>query len=204
MRRDRIGDGERQLLAQPVRQRGLGGNESFEIVVAVLAAAGADAGPFRIARRALRGARPRRLAIVGRRRRRGGYRAVPRRRYRWRGFGFAAVAAPRRSTAGLSGDCAPSAAPGGGSVFGAAVEQRIALELGFHIGDQIEIGELQQLDRLHQLRRHHQRLALPDLESLRKRHEGLVAELVRFLLLLLYSNSVPCRPLIAQTPTVRA
>ena len=33
-------------------------------------------------------------------------------------------------------------------------------------GAQIEIGELQQLDGLHQLRRHDQRLALPNLESL--------------------------------------
>ena len=39
----RIGDGERKLLAQPVRQRRLGGDEGFEIVVAVVAAAGADA-----------------------------------------------------------------------------------------------------------------------------------------------------------------
>ena len=47
-------------------------------------------------------------------------------------------------------------------VLGTAVEQRIALEFGFDIGHQIEIGELQKLDRLHQVRRHHQRLALAD------------------------------------------
>ena len=51
-----------------------------------------------------------------------------------------------------------------------ALQQRIALELAFHIGRQVEIGELQQLDGLHQLRRHHERLALPEFESLRKRH----------------------------------
>ena len=58
----------------------------------------------------------------------------------------------------------------GRPVLDAAVEQRIALEFRFDVSDQIEIRELQQLDRLHQLRRHHQRLALADLESLRKRH----------------------------------
>jgi hypothetical protein len=64
---------------------------------------------------------------------------------------------------------------------------RFSLEFGFNVGDQVEIRELQQLDRLHQLRRHHQRLALADLESLRKRH-GKLAELVRFLLLVVYSS----------------
>ena len=44
-----------------------------------------------------------------------------------------------------------------------AIEERIALELGFDIGDKIEIGELKQLDRLHQLRGHHQQLALTEL-----------------------------------------
>ena len=44
-----------------------------------------------------------------------------------------------------------------------ALEQRVALELGLDIGDEVEIGELQQLDGLHQLRRHHQRLALAEL-----------------------------------------
>ncbi len=51
-----------------------------------------------------------------------------------------------------------------------AVEQRIALQFGLDIGDEVEIGELQQLDGLHQLRRHHQSLALPKLKSLRKCH----------------------------------
>ena len=49
----RVGDRKRKLLAQPVRQRGLGGDEGFEIVVAVLAAAGADCRPFGIAGRKL-------------------------------------------------------------------------------------------------------------------------------------------------------
>jgi len=56
------------------------------------------------------------------------------------------------------------------SVVGALVEQRVALEFAFDIRDEIEIGELQELDRLHELRRHDQRLALADQQSLCKRH----------------------------------
>ena len=48
-------------------------------------------------------------------------------------------------------------------VVGRAIEKWIALELGLDIGDKIEIGELKQLDRLHQLRGHHQQLALTEL-----------------------------------------
>ena len=48
-------------------------------------------------------------------------------------------------------------------LFRRAVEKRIALELRFDIGDKIEIRELEQLDRLHQLRCHHQQLALTEL-----------------------------------------
>ena len=61
----------------------------------------------------------------------------------------------------------------------------IVLEFVLHIGGTVEIGELQQFDGLHQLRRHHQRLALPDLESLGQRHFGLRG-LVRFLLFRLH------------------
>ena len=52
-----------------------------------------------------------------------------------------------------------------------ALQQRVALELPLHIGGKIEIGELQQLDGLHQLRRHYQRVALPNLETLSERHD---------------------------------
>ena len=41
-----------------------------------------------------------------------------------------------------------------------ALEQRVAFELGFDIGDEIEARKLQQLDGLQKLRRHHQGLAL--------------------------------------------
>ncbi|MGY3454778.1 hypothetical protein ACVWW5_000228 [Bradyrhizobium sp. LM3.4] len=43
------------------------------------------------------------------------------------------------------------------------LQQRITLEFLFHERREIEIGQLQQLDRLHQLRRHDQRLRLPEL-----------------------------------------
>ena len=51
-------------------------------------------------------------------------------------------------------------------ILAAALEQRVLLKLAFHVGGQIEIGELQQLDGLHQLRRHDERLALSYLKSL--------------------------------------
>ena len=44
-----------------------------------------------------------------------------------------------------------------------AFEQGVLFELLFDKGRELDIGQLQQLDRLLQLRRHHQRLALPDL-----------------------------------------
>ena len=44
-----------------------------------------------------------------------------------------------------------------------AFKKWIALEFGVHMGRQIKVGELQQLDGLHQLRRHHQGLRLAEL-----------------------------------------
>ena len=49
-----------------------------------------------------------------------------------------------------------------GAVTG-AFEQRISLQFLFDKGRKVEIRQLQQLDRLHQLRRHHQRLGLAEL-----------------------------------------
>ena len=40
------------------------------------------------------------------------------------------------------------------------LQQRILLQLAIHIGGEVEMRQLQELDRLHQLRRHHQSLAL--------------------------------------------
>ena len=51
-----------------------------------------------------------------------------------------------------------------------ALEERVALEFGLDIGGEIEMGELQQLDRLQQLRRHHQGLALAELQPLQQTH----------------------------------
>ncbi len=47
-----------------------------------------------------------------------------------------------------------------------AIKQRISLELLLDIGGELEIGELQQLDGLLQLGRHHQGLPLAKLKSL--------------------------------------
>jgi hypothetical protein len=49
-------------------------------------------------------------------------------------------------------------------------QQRIAFELTLDIVGQVEIRQLQQLDGLHQLRRHNERLALPEFKALGKRH----------------------------------
>ncbi len=46
-----------------------------------------------------------------------------------------------------------------------ALEQRVALQLLLDEGGDLLVGELQQLDRLPQLRRHDQRLALAELET---------------------------------------
>ena len=46
------------------------------------------------------------------------------------------------------------------------LQQRILFQFGFAIFRQFDVGQLQQLDRLLQLRRHHQGLALPDFQSL--------------------------------------
>lgn len=45
-----------------------------------------------------------------------------------------------------------------------AFQQRVALQFGLDVGGQVEAGKLQQLDRLHELRRHHQRLALAEFQ----------------------------------------
>jgi len=50
------------------------------------------------------------------------------------------------------------------------VEQRIALQLVIEEGGKLQIGELQQLDRLKELRSHHQRLALPKIKARPKSH----------------------------------
>ena len=51
---------------------------------------------------------------------------------------------------------------GFGTVTG-PIQQRIALQFLLDESGQVEVRQLQQLDRLHQLRRHHQRLRLAEL-----------------------------------------
>ena len=53
-----------------------------------------------------------------------------------------------------------------------ALEQRVALELLLDPSLDLEIGELEELDRLPQLRRHHQRLAEAEIEPRTDRHAG--------------------------------
>ena len=78
-----------------------------------------------------------------------------------------AVAKRDRPLASLEEQAKAAPPPSG---FLRAIEQRIAFELLFDIIGEFEIRKLQQLDRLLQLRRHDQRLALPHFESLCQRH----------------------------------
>ena len=152
-----------------VGERRLGGDKGLQIVVAVLAPAAAHARPFGIGRRR-----------VGARARRGALRRRPGR--------HCPVRVPRRSSMSLrlTSRSWPSQSPGLRDLgrrfcrlrlsgprrvaLRHALQQRIALELAVDIGNEIQVRELQQLDGLHQLRRHHERLALPDFKSLRQRH----------------------------------
>ena len=158
----RIGDGERKLLAQMIGQRRLGGDEGLEIVVAVLAAAGADARPFRIGGGLVLRRTDRRFGGIRENVLDAGIETVLDRRRAIHVGGLARSL--RGGFLALIGLARPLAG---------ALQQRIALQFAFHIGGQIEIRELQQLDGLHQLRRHHQSLALAEFESLRKRHVAL-------------------------------
>ena len=61
----------------------------------------------------------------------------------------------------------------------AALEQRVLFDLGLDESGQLQVGQLQHLDRLLQLRCHHQSLALAQLKPLRKAdsiHKGLRSE----------------------------
>ena len=161
----RIGDRERELLGEMVGERALGRREGFEIVVAVVAAGRRRAAPFRIAeRRLVRGLLAAGAVIVA-----GllvGLALDARGRCRPRRPGAPPIPRPAASV-----DCAVGrAALRFGLGFGRALQQRIALELVVHVGGQVEIRQLQQLDGLHQLRRHHERLALTNFELLTERH----------------------------------
>ena len=64
--------------------------------------------------------------------------------------------------AGIAAGCVATLGPAVRS-FAGAFQQRIALQFVFDEGGEVEVGQLQELDRLHQLRRHHQRLRLAEL-----------------------------------------
>jgi hypothetical protein len=51
-------------------------------------------------------------------------------------------------------------------------EDRVALQFLFHIGLEFKVRQLQQLDRLLQLRGHHQTLSLTDIQAGRNRHRA--------------------------------
>ena len=51
------------------------------------------------------------------------------------------------------------------------LEQRVLLDLGAQVVGELEVRHPQQLDRLLQLRGHHQRLALPELDARGERHQ---------------------------------
>ncbi len=173
----RIHDRERELPRQMFVQRDFRGNEGFEIIVVVGTAAGTDARPFGISRRFL---------LRGRRfgRRRGGVVGkyvfeIGAELFFHRGTALEAVLHPVVAATILA------AFSLGGKFrlhfgqrlvvalafrFFRAFQQRIAFQFGFDKRNEIEIGQLQQLDRLHQLRRHHEPLARPHFEFLRDCH----------------------------------
>ncbi len=189
----RIGNRQRHLGGEVGGEREFGGDESFQVIGAVVAAAAARAGPFRIGRRRHFRRRVLLPAIV-----------------REHVFELGAQPLFHRGAAGFHVLADPVGGPGavllalGRGAFRlgggrrrlilalGALEQRIAFELALDIGGEIEAGELQQLDGLHQLRRHHQGLALAELQSLRQRHRWVSRrKLVRFLLVFAYNRSLP-------------
>ena len=136
----RIGDGERELLAQPVGKRGFGGHEGFEVILAVLAAARANPRPFRIAGRAFGGARRAYLGIVGKYVFAAGVeRVFGRGLRRLRRLRIPRLAVGGRSVRPLKG-VGLVRTP---LLLRAAVEQRIAFELRLDIRDQIQVRQLQ-------------------------------------------------------------
>ncbi|MEY9250235.1 hypothetical protein ABH990_001233 [Bradyrhizobium ottawaense] len=176
----RCGEGHRELLGQMVAECGFRGDEGFEIVVLV---AGGTAAPFRIGgRRCILGvarcglgrllgedvvqARIQGLLDLG-----AGAEilAHPFFLAGLEGLAAAAKAIVALTVTLAAGLLAIAVLAGlgrglarGGLVIG-PFQQGVTLELLFHEGREIEIGQLQQLDRLHQLRRHDQRLRLPEL-----------------------------------------
>ena len=161
----RIGDRQRQLLGKMVSKGDLRRGISFQVVIVVLTTR-TDARPFRISRRRHLGWRGFFTAIVGKY----VFEFGPKPLLHGAAAGLKIVTDPIRGAGGILvtldrrsfglGACR------GCLILAGTVEQRVALQLTFHVGRQIKAGELQQLDGLHQLRRHHQRLCLAELQSL--------------------------------------
>ena len=164
-----------------VGERLLGGDKGLEIVIAVAAAARADACPFRTGGNGVVGAyaRARVTGIVRKHvvqpssqafldgtaarfkivadRLEGSVPVLLRARCQALGFTRALVSLHRRVA------------------FARTLKQRIALQLILDIGRKIETRQLQQLDGLHQLRRHHQGVALAHFQFWHQCHERLLA-----------------------------
>ena len=181
------GESHRQLLGEMAAERDLGGHEGFKIVAVVIRRAAA---PFGIGGRrgVLRGARGGFGRLLGKHVVEAGVQ-----RLLDLGAAAEIAVQPlfldrleivAASPVGRSGGVAGTAIEAGtrvvavgefrafrgrfaphrrlGAVIG-ALEQRITLQFLLDKGRQVEIRQLQQLDRLHQLRRHHQRLRLAEL-----------------------------------------
>ena len=144
----RIGHGKRELFGQMIGKRCFGRNESLQIVAVNVVACLTNAAPFE---------GPAQILATRERRPPASARGTS----RLSGPLGAASRAPKIASCGhplrlaspgrLGPRLAHWQAPGAGCV-------RALLD----IGNQIEVGELQQLDGLHQLRRHHQGMALAD------------------------------------------
>ena len=171
-----------------IGQRPLGRHEGFQIVVAVLAPAIADAGPIGGTHRLVGARALRRLAgVVGEFVFEIGAEPL----FDGAAAGLQAFVDPVGRTVRLGRRIAAAELRVSGFrrafdnarlALGGAFEQGILFELPLDVGGQIQVRELQQLDGLHQLRRHHERLALPHLQALRQCHVRLT-DLVRFLLI---------------------
>jgi len=177
----RVGEGKRELVGQMVLQRPLFRDIGFEVwcVIAVEARALAERGPARLLQRARavafavgKGVLRLGIEILFSRATVVGLKVEPFALLAAGGLAFARVGRVSGMAVRLLlgfGEEAHSlrsvALRGGSGVLGfLAFEQRIALKLGLDECGQLHVGELQQLDRLLQLRRHHQTVALPQLK----------------------------------------
>ena len=177
----RVGEDERKLIGQMILQRPLLGDIGFEVwrVVAVEARALAERSPARLLQRAGavtfavgKGVLRLGIEILSSPVTVVGLKVEPFALLAAGGLAFARVGKVSGVAVRLLlgfGEEAHSlrslALRGGSGVVGfLAFEQRVALKLGLDERGQLHVGELQQLDRLLQLRRHHQTVALPQLK----------------------------------------